>query len=91
MTTKKSKIEQITKANQEKERKAKLKDNRKKAKNCLKAYLKALRKTKGLLEKTFYCANGRAVFHILKHKTFKGEVLLIDDETIIITNKPYIK
>lgn len=88
---KKSQIEKITKANQEKQRKANLKANKRRAKNCLKTYLRALKKGNGIVEQEFYCNDARAVFGILKHKTFKGEVILVDSNGIIITNRQYVK
>lgn len=85
-----SRIEKLTKKNAKKERIALLKANKRKAKLCLKAYLRALKKGKGLVEQEFYCNDARAVFGILKHKTFKGEVLLVDANGIIITNRQYV-
>ena len=85
-----SRIEKITKKNAKKERIALLKANKRKAKLCLKSYLRALKKGKGLVEQEFYCNDARAVFGILKHKTFKGEVLLVDANGIIITNRQYV-
>lgn len=85
-----SKIEKITKKNAQKVRVALLKANKRKAKLCLKSYLRALKKGKGLVEQEFWCNDAKAVFGILKYKTFKGEVILVDDNGIIITNKEYV-
>ena len=85
-----SRIEKITKKNAKKERIALLKANKRKANLCLKSYLRALKKGKGLIEQEFWCNDARAVFGILKHKTFKGEVLLVDANGIIITNRQYV-
>ena len=85
-----SKIEKLTKKNAQKEKVALLKANKRKAKLCLKSYLRALKKGKGLVEQEFWCNDAKAVFGILKYKTFKGEVKLVDDNGIIITNKEYV-
>lgn len=85
-----SKIEKIIKKNAQKAKVALLKANKKKANLCLKAYLRALKKGRGLVEQQFYCNDAYAVFVILKHKTFKGEVVLVDNNNIIITNKEYV-